>query len=206
MKIVFVASEVAPFAKTGGLADVAGALPKALKKLGHDVRIIMPFYTCVEKGGFGVRKGRKSVEVQVGSGLRKGLLRWTELGDIPVYLLENPEYFHREGLYGTPAGDYPDNAERFAFFCKGVLQLLKKMDFRPDIIHCNDWQTALIPLLMERELESDPFYGRTSTVFTIHNLAYQGVFDREALARMALDPSFFTVDCLEYYGRVNLMK
>ncbi len=206
MKILFAASEVTPFAKTGGLADVAAALPRALKEMGHDVRIIMPCYRSVDKGNFSIRKGRKSVEIPLDGGVKKGLLRWTDLHGMPVYLLENNEYFGRDHLYGTSAGDYPDNAQRFAFFCRGIMQLLKKMDFRPDVIHCNDWQTALIPLLLKTELADDPFYLRTSSVYTIHNLAYQGIFDKDALLRRGFDWSYFTMDRLEYYGRINLMK
>lgn len=206
MKILFAASEVTPFAKTGGLADVAAALPRALKEMGHDVRIIMPCYRSVDKGNFSVRKGRKSVEIPMDGGVKKGLLRWTDLYGMPVYLLENNEYFGRDQLYGTSGGDYPDNAQRFAFFCRGIMQLLKKMDFRPDVIHCNDWQTALIPLLLKTELANDPFYLKTSSVYTIHNLAYQGIFDKDTLLSMGFDWSFFTMDRLEYYGRINLMK
>lgn len=206
MKILFVASEVTPFAKTGGLADVTAALPKTLKKLGHDVRIILPFYSEVERGGHGIRKGRKSVEVVIGGVMKKGLFRHTSFGDIPVYLIESKEYFSRDNLYGTAACEYPDNHRRFAFFCRGVLDLLKKMDFRPDIIHCHDWQTALIPLLLRREKAEDLFFSKTGVMFTIHNLAYQGLFAKETLAAMGLDSSYFTIDCLEYYGKVNLMK
>ncbi|MBJ6727073.1 glycogen synthase GlgA [Geomesophilobacter sediminis] len=206
MKILFVASEVTPFAKTGGLADVAGALPKTLKAHGHDVRIMMPFYSTVEKGGMAVRKGRKSASVVVGDTERKGFLRQASLGEIPVYLIENKEYFSREHLYGTADGDYPDNHLRFSFFCRCVLELLKKMDFRPDIIHCHDWQTALIPHLLRHERKDDPFFARTGVVFTIHNLAYQGLFPPETLTDMGLAPECFTMDGLEFYGKVNLMK
>lgn len=206
MKILFVASEVTPFAKSGGLADVTAALPKSLKRQGHDVRIILPFYTEVERGGFGIRKGRKSVDITVGGSVKRGLFRHTNLDDIPVYLLENKEYFSRDNLYGTAQGEYPDNHHRFAFFCRGVLDLLKKMDYRPDIIHCHDWQTALIPLILKKEKGDDLFFSKTGTVFTIHNLAYQGLFPRAALADMALDPALFTIDCLEYYGKINLLK
>jgi starch synthase len=206
MKILFVASEVSPFAKTGGLADVTGSLPKILKEMEHDVRIIMPFYRMVETSGAGIRKGRKGVEFQMGGVTQKGLLRQTSLGDIPVYLVENREYFQREFLYGTPAGDYPDNHLRFAFFCRAVLQLLKRMDFRPDIIHCHDWQSALVPILMKYEHKEDPFFMRTASIFTIHNLAYQGIFPKETMPEMDIDPNWFTVDKLEYYGQVNLMK
>ena len=206
MKILFVASEVSPFAKTGGLADVAGSLPKALKKKGHDVRIIMPLYQCVETGGFTIKKARKGVEALIGGVIEKGMLRQTSLDDIPVYLIDRKEYFQRPYLYGTPAGDYPDNSRRFGFFCRGVVDLLKKLDFRPDVIHCHDWQTALVPTIIRYELQGDPFFMKTALVYTIHNLAYQGLFEREALADLGLDPSCFTMDRLEYYGKVNLMK
>jgi len=206
MKILFVASEVTPFAKTGGLADVAGALPKTLKTLGHDVRIMMPFYTVVEKGGMAVRKGRKSATVMVDGVEKKGFLRQAALGEIPVYLIENKEYFARDELYGTSIGDYPDNAQRFSFFCRCVLELLKKMDFRPDIIHCHDWQTALIPHYLKHERKHDPFFAKTGVIFTIHNLAYQGLFPSEGLESMGLSRECFTIDGLEFYGKVNLLK
>lgn len=206
MKILFVASEVSPFAKTGGLADVAGSLPRALKKKGHDVRIIMPLYRCVEAGDFTIKKARKGVEITLNNVMRKGLLRQTSMAEIPVYLFENREFFHRSELYGTSTGDYPDNSLRFGFFCHGVVDILKRMDFRPDIIHCHDWQTALIPVLLKYGHQDDPFYRKIALVYTIHNLAYQGVFDREALPDLGLDDSLFTVERLEFYNRVNLMK
>ncbi len=206
MKILFVSSEVSPFAKTGGLADVAGALPRALKKKGHDVRIFMPLYRCVETGEFTIKKARKGVEITLNGETRKGLLRQTSMDDITVYLLENREFFHRPELYGTSTGDYPDNSARFGFFCHGVIELLKRLDFRPDIIHCHDWQTALIPVLLKYGHQEDPFYKKTALVYTIHNLAYQGIFDREALPDLGLDESLFTMERLEYYNRINLMK
>ena len=206
MKILFTASEVTPFARTGGLADVAGSLPVALKRLGHDVRVVMPFYRVVESEGGGIRKGRKSVEVTGDGDGQKGYLRIGDVEGVPVYFIENGTYFNREALYGSAAADYPDNPERFSFFCRAALAFIKKLDFRPDIIHCNDWQTALIPLLLRRELTTDPFYHRAATVYTIHNLAYQGLFPREALQKMGLDETCFTIDQLEYYGKVNLMK
>jgi starch synthase len=206
MKILFVASEVAPFAKTGGLADVTGSLPHELKRQGHDVRVIMPFYKTVTKGDFLIRKNRKSVEVTLGGSLYKGLLRHTLSVNIPVYLLENKEFFHRDYLYGTPAGDYADNHMRFAFFCRGVLELLKRMDYRPDVIHCHDWQTALIPILLKYEFAGDPFFADMATIFTIHNLAYQGLFPVATLDDMGLDRSCFDIERLEFFGNVNLMK
>lgn len=206
MKILMIASEVTPLAKTGGLADVIGSLPKELKRLGHDVRIIIPFYTEVEKGGFSIRKGRKSVDIVIGGTTEKGLLRQASIGDIPVYLLEHKGYFNRDHLYGTPEGDYPDNGRRFAFFCRGVIEVLKKLDFRPDVLHCHDWQAALVPILLRYRLERDPFFARSATIFTIHNLAYQGLFPAEDAKEMGIDPAWLTIDRLEFYGQINLMK
>lgn len=206
MKILQIASEVAPFAKTGGLADVAAALPKELRRMGHDVRVIMPYYRSVAAGEFSVRKARKSAEVELDGELHKGFLRQTSFGDVPVYLVENRELFGRDFLYGTPDEDYPDNPRRFAFFCRSVLQFMKRMDFRPDVIHCHDWQTALIPIILRHELAADPFFARTAVIYTIHNLAYQGLFSPASLAEMGLDPALFTLQALEFYGQVNLMK
>ncbi len=206
MNILFVASEVAPFAKTGGLADVTGSLPKELKRMGHDVRIILPFYRTVAEGGFAVSDVMQRVTVPLGGREETGLLRQTSLDDIPVYLLEHEEYFQRDYLYGTPAGDYPDNPRRFAFFCRAVLALLKQGDFSPDLLHCHDWQTALIPILLKHELHRDPFYQGTAVLYTIHNLAYQGLFPLSSLEEMGLDRAHFSIDRLEFYGKINLMK
>lgn len=206
MKILFVASEVAPFAKTGGLADVTGSLPKELKRLGHDVRIVLPFYKTVAEGRFAVSGVTHRVNVRLGGRTETGMVRRTFLDDIPVYLVEHEEYFQRDFLYGTPSGDYPDNPRRFAFFSRCVLEFLKHEDFPPDVLHCHDWQTALIPILLKFEVPRDPFYQGTAVLYTIHNLAYQGLFPMEALAEMGLDPSYFSIERLEYYGRINLMK
>jgi len=206
MKILFIASEVTPFAKTGGLADVTGSLPQELSRMGHDVRIIMPFYKTVAKGEFLIRKIRKSVEVTLGNSPQKGLLRRTLLSQVPVYLLENKEYFNRDYLYGAAGKDYPDNPRRFAFFCRGVLDMLKRMDYRPDVLHCHDWQSTLIPLLLRYEYADDPFFANMSVVLTIHNLAYQGLFPKSSLEQMGLDSTYFTIDRVEFYDNVNLMK
>ena len=206
MKILFVASEVAPFAKTGGLADVTGSLPKELKRMGHDVRIVLPFYKTVAEGGFAVSDVTHRVSVRLGGEVETGLVRRTFLDDIPVYLVEHEEYFQRDFLYGTPSGDYPDNPRRFAFFSRCVLEFLKLEDFPPDVLHCHDWQTALIPVILKHEVPRDPFYHGTAVLYTIHNLAYQGLFPKEALAEMGLDQSYFSIERLEYYGKINLMK
>ncbi len=206
MKILFVAPEMTPLASTGGLADVIGSLPRELKLLGHDVRVIIPCYRTLNRLELPVRKARKSIEVTNGASSHKGFLRQTTIDDITVYLIESKEFFDREHLYGPPGGDYPDNHRRFAFFCRGVLEMLKRMDFRPDILHCHDWQTALIPIILRYEHHNDPFFSGMATLFTIHNLAYQGVFPRSALEEMGLDKTCYRIERLEFYGQVNLMK
>ena len=206
MKILFVASEVAPFAKTGGLADVTGSLPKELKRMGHDVRIILPYYSTIAAGGYAVSTTGRSVEVRIGKQTEVGHLWQGMLDDIPVYFLEHEEFFRRKYLYGTPTGDYPDNARRFAFFSRAVLKILPGWDFCPDVLHCHDWQSALVPIVMKHEFARDPFFNTIAVLFTIHNLAYQGLFPPEALDDMGLDHAYFSIDLLEYYGKINLLK
>ena len=206
MNILFVASEVAPFAKTGGLADVTGSLPKELKRMGHDVRIILPFYKNIAAGGYDISSVKLSVTVGSGSHGDTGLIRETSLDGIPVYLVENSTFFGRDFLYGTPAGDYPDNPRRFAFFSRCILESMPQLDFRPDILHCHDWQTALVPFLLNYESDHYPFFRETAVLYTIHNLAYQGLFPVSALETMGLDRSYFSIERLEFYGKINLMK
>lgn len=206
MKILFVASEVTPFAKTGGLADVIGSLPAALRQRGHDVRIIIPLYRAVKAVTGRVRRTRRSCDILLDGATRRAHLRIGDLEGAPVYFIEQDELFDREYCYGPPHSDYPDNPRRFAFFCRAALDLVKRLDFRPDIIHCHDWQTALIPLLLRHDLKDDPFYATAATIFTIHNLAYQGLFPVESLRDMGLDQALFTVSQLEFYGKVSLLK
>ncbi len=206
MNILLVASEVAPFAKTGGLADVAGALPQALANLGHDVRIVMPYYHSVSEKPFVTKRLKVTVEVEIAGIKRSVGFFQGKLGEVPVYFLDYPEFFQREGLYGTASGDYPDNAQRFGLFCRAVLEALPKLKFRPDVLHLNDWQTGLIPVLLRSERAADPFYARTGTVMTIHNLGYQGLFPAETLTELDLDPDLFHMEGLEYYDQLSFLK
>jgi starch synthase len=200
LKIVIAAAEVAPFAKTGGLADVAGSLPKALKKAGHDVRIAMPRYKQITEGGYLL-----DYPVEVDHHLETGIIRQTKIKsknyEIPVYLIDNYKYFYRDGIYG-----FGDEAERYNFFSKAVLNMLPEIDFQPDIIHCNDWQCGLIPLSLKTKYAEDPFYQKIATLFTIHNLQYQGVFPKNILRLVGLGDEYFTPERLEFYGQVNFMK
>ena len=186
MKIVLCASEVVPFAKTGGLADVCGALPPALEKLGHEVLIITPRYKTSNI------KAPAPV-VRIGE-------------NVKVCFVEQNHYFGREGLYGEAGGEYQDNLERFAYFCHEVFQILKGIKFSPDIIHCHDWHTALVPVLLKTNYQHDPFFKNTRTVLTIHNLAYQGVFPKQQYGKLGIDGHLFHTQGLEFYDQVNILK
>jgi len=206
MKILLASPEVAPFAKTGGLADVAGALPKALERLGHDIRVILPLYRMVDKARFPLKRALR-LDIPFAGRLEEAELWEARTGrEVPVYFLRNDHYYNREHLYQTPEGDYPDNGERFAFFSKGLLEACKALQFQPDVIHCNDWQTGLVPVYLKTLYRDDPFFQGTATLFTIHNLAYQGLFEKEILPFIGLPWDLFTTEGLEFYGKVNLLK
>ncbi|MFH0926058.1 MAG: glycogen synthase GlgA [bacterium] len=207
MKILLVSSEVAPFAKTGGLADVAGSLPKALIKLGHEVRIVLPYYQMVKKGGFETKEIKRGLKVNISNKeIYFDLYETTASGLDKVYLIKNDAYFDREELYGTPKGAYEDNAERFTFFCKAVLSINKHLNFKPDIIHNNDWQTGLIPLYLKSIYKDDVFYKGTKTIFTLHNLAYQGRFWHYDMHIIGLGWEYFHPDGIEFYGDISFLK
>jgi starch synthase len=208
MKILFVASECVPFCKTGGLADVVGALPKELRNKRHDVRIILPKYKSIRGQEFSIKETNERVQVPMGFGRHETAdirVTKTEKG-IPVYFINHEGYFGRPGLYRGPQGDYPDNGERFIFFCKAVLEACKAMQFRPDVIHCHDWQTGLIPMYLKVLLKSDAFFQHTASVFTIHNIAYQGIFPKTLLETTGFSWKEFTIDQFEYYDQLSFMK
>ncbi|HEV8309095.1 MAG TPA: glycogen synthase GlgA [Methylomirabilota bacterium] len=207
LRILFVASEVEPFAKTGGLADVAGALPKALSALGHDVRVIMPKYAGVERTAGALRTVLPRLEVPLGTRTVEGsLLQGRADSAVPVYFLGQDAYYARPALYGTSEGDYPDNCERFVFFCRAVLAALPQLDWRPHLVHAHDWQTGLIPVYLETLYRDDPDYRDVATVFTIHNLAYQGLFWHYDFPMTGLGWDLFTPAGIEFYGRINFLK
>ncbi|MDD2680423.1 MAG: glycogen synthase GlgA [Candidatus Omnitrophica bacterium] len=194
MKIVMCASEVVPFAKTGGLADVAGALPLALEKEGQEVIIIMPRYKAVDSAKFNLKK------------LNSGILAGVAGKNIRVYFIENEEYFNRDGLYGDKNGDHKDNLDRFSYYCRKALELLKEINFKADIIHCHDWQSSLVPVFLKTIFNSDPFYKNMRTVLTIHNIGYQGLFLKEEFSKLSLDWNLFNIEGLEFYGKINILK
>ncbi len=207
LRILFVASEVEPFAKTGGLADVAGALPKALEALGHDVRVFLPKYRGVERASGGLRPVLPRLAVPVGERVVEGAVLEGRTGQaIPVYFLAQDHYYDRPALYTTGEGDYPDNCERFVFFCRAALAALGALGWTPHVIHAHDWQTGLVPVYLETLYRDTPGYRDVATVFTIHNLAYQGLFWHYDLPMTGLGWDLFTPAGIEFYGKLNLLK
>ncbi len=208
MKILFVASEAAPFAKTGGLGDVAGALPKALARLGHEVRLVLPRYRAVDAAKYRLTACVKPVSLTVGSKTVEASLLNGQLAGakVPVYFVEQPAWFDREGLYQLDGEDYPDNLERFSGFTQAILRSMPKLRWRPDVVHCHDWQTALLCAHLALTKQDDPYWSRVASVLTVHNLAYQGVFPRGQFSLTGLPERAFSVDGLEFYGKINCLK
>ena len=207
MKIAFVASEVVPFAKTGGLADVAGALPKEIKELGHDIKVFMPKYYSVDEkrfnleylswvGSLPIQISGKSLDVN----FHKGYLPNT---NVEIYFIDYPRLFHRRTIYTNDI----DEDERFILFSKAVIELLQKLRWRPDVIHLNDWQTGLIPLLLKDNYSWDKMFSKTATIFTIHNIGYQGSFPKETLFKAEIHPKYFeSPGQVEQGGKINFLK
>ena len=206
MKVSFLASEVIPYAKTGGLADVAGALPKFLSGLGADVRVYMPLYREVRKKDLPLAPVLDRAALELGGKKIPFAVFEHRASGVSTFFVDRPEYFDRDQLYGTPAGDYPDNGERFAFFNRAALETMRLTGFRPDVVHGHDWQAALTFAYLKFVHAGDPFFGRTRSLFTIHNLAYQGLFDQDLLGRIGLPAALFNMNDLEFYGRVNALK
>ena len=208
MKILYVSPEIAPFAKTGGLADVAQALPNALKALGDDTRAVMPKYLSIADQSVDMKR-LTSFTVQMHNGLHNAVLWEAENGTVPTYFIENEAYFYREGFYGLGDGDYPDNLERFVFFCKAALECCKAVDFAPDVIHCNDWQTAVLAAILKAiyvTYRKDPFFSPVpKIIYSIHNISYQGRFPEDHWPILSLPRSYYTFD-FEFYGQINLTK
>lgn len=203
MKVLFTASEAVPFAKTGGLGDVAGSLPSALAGLGHDVRLALPLYRDVSIEGL-MRVA--TFYVPVASWRERCDVYEGRTGDVTVYFIRKDALFDRPGLYGIRGVDYPDNAERFVFFSRAVLGLCSALRFRPGIIHANDWQTGLAPLYARKLAGEDPFLANAATVFTVHNLGYQGLFGPEEMRLLGLGADIFTPEGVEFWGKLSFIK
>ena len=195
MNVVFVASEAVPFAKTGGLGDVAGALPRALAEMGHSVAVFLPGYRRVWTAGIEIVPTGKTLRIPIGARSVDATLFESRLPgcDVLVYLIDQPRYFDRDGLYGSDGKDYEDNGERFVFFDRAVLEAIVALQLRPDVIHCNDWQTGLIPVYLKTVYQRIRELSTAGSLLTIHNLAYLGLFphwdmapDRFGLASLQL--------------------
>lgn len=207
LNILIAASEVVPFAKTGGLADVAGALPKALRALGHDVRVVMPRYYVVDREKYGLRMLEGGLGVPMGvMGEAWGSVYEGKLPDcdVPIYFIDHEGFFGRMGLYDENGNGYDDNDNRFIFFSRAIMQLAKKLHFHPNVIHANDWHTAAIPLMLNTLYAYDPNFAHTGSLLTIHNLQHQGKFYKGVMD--VLDIGWEHYYELEEHGSVNLLK
>jgi starch synthase len=203
MKILMAASEVEPYSKTGGLADVLGALPPELARAGHQVGVVTPLYRSVQlsdptvlPGGLSLTLGPDTHTVRVLTVNSRG---------VKHYFIDYPPYFDRDEIYGTPLGDYPDNAQRFLLFSKAVIEIARR-DFHPDLIHCHDWQTGMVPALLKTAYAADAVLGGVPVVFTIHNLGYQGNFDAALMGSLGLPPGLLTIHGLEFHGKLSFLK
>jgi starch synthase len=208
MHVAVVASEAVPFAKTGGLADVIGALPRALESLGHTASIFLPAYRCARDSRSPLSTTGIQLQVPVGSRKVDGAVLESTLpgSHIKVYLIDQPAYFDRSGIYGGHGKDYDDNCERFVFFNRAVLEAIGPLGIRPDVIHCNDWQTGLIPVYMKTLYQHSPAVARAGSLLTIHNLAFLGLFWQREMALTGLDWHLFNWRQLEFHGRISFMK
>lgn len=209
LRVVIAASEAVPFSKTGGLADVASALAKALSVRGAEVSLFVPGHRFPKGRGLpDIHDTDLRFHVPVGDTTAEASVRWTELpgSQVRVFFIEHPGYFNRDGLYGDQNGDFADNCARFVFFSRAVMEAARRLVLRPHVIHCNDWQTGLIPILLEAEYRGLPGFKRTASVFTIHNLAYQGRFWHFDMNLTNLDWKYFNWEQMESHGNLNLMK
>jgi len=208
MNILIASPEVAPFAKTGGLADVVGAIPKHLRKLKHDVAVIMPLYRTVRENAGKIKDTGIALEIPVGDTVIAGGVAKAALpkSRVPIYFVDCPQYFDRDELYGRKGKDFADNCERFIFFSRAVLETARALIPEVDVVHCNDWQTALVPVYLKTLYANDPALSKAGSLFTIHNLAYQGIFWHWDMKLTHLPWELFNWRQLEFFGKLNLLK
>ncbi|MGM0397120.1 MAG: glycogen synthase GlgA [Bacillota bacterium] len=201
MKILFVASEMTPFVKTGGLADVAGSLPFALQKEGHQVSAVLPLYSQIGEKYRQKMKKVKAFYVDLDWRSQYAGIYLYQEDNLDIYFIDNEYYFHRHALYGMD-----DDGERFAFFNKAAAMMIKELEMDTDIVHANDWHTGLVPLFIKDFAKGDSYYRNIKTVFTIHNLKYQGIFPPDMLGLVGLSVDYFNEEALKFYDAVNFMK
>jgi starch synthase len=208
LRVISISSEMVPLAKTGGLADVCGALPVALQSLGCQCSTFLPAYQSALESGLPIENTDLVFSIPMaGRNVACRILK-TQLpgSSVDVFLIDQPKYFFREGLYSDASGEYPDNCERFSFFCRAVIEAIERLELFPDIVHCHDWQTGLIPAHMAAKSGNRKWMGQAASVMTIHNLAYQGQFWHFDMPLTGLDWSYFNWQQLEFYGQLNLLK
>ncbi len=207
-RVLFVSSEVVPYAKTGGLADVVGSLPQALMKLGCEVAVVLPKYKVISPEKYKLKLEIRGLTVPMGMGEMTADIYSTRLGDThgTVYFIQNDRYFDRDGFYGTAEGDYHDNAERFAFFSRAVLEMVKAINWYPEVLHLNDWQSGLVAVYLKTLYKDIKPYNNMKTLFSIHNMAYQGLFPKYVLPMTGIGWEEFRHEKLEFYDQVNYLK
>lgn len=207
MDILIVSPEVIPFARAGGLSDVTFYLARALVEKGHRARIITPKHRLTEDAGYPLEQLSEAIPIQMARRERQAkFYSAPSFQGVETIFIGCDELYNRAGIYGNEFGDYEDNAERFIFFCKAVLECIKNLEFKPDIIHCHDWQTGLVPAYLKTVYRSLPNIKQTAAVFTFHNLGTQGIFDHYDFTSTGLDWKFFTSDFLEHNGKLNMAK
>jgi len=208
LSVLMLTPEAAPFARTGGLGDVTGSLPAALRTRGLKTSVIMPYYRCVRESGVNAPVIVDGLSIPLGvPGLDASVRKAETPDEVDVYFVEREDLYDRPNLYGSPAGDYYDNLERFSFFCHAALKTAIALDLRPDIIHCHDWQASLAAPLLAGPYRNAQSLSKSRCVFTIHNIGYQGVFPAERLSVTGLPKeTFFHTEGLEFWGGINLMK
>jgi starch synthase len=206
-RVLFVASEAVPFSKTGGLADVAGALPRALKRRGCDVRVVLPFYRSTRESGIRFESCLENLPVELAArALPAKVLRAHMEEGVSCYFVQRDDLYDRDHLYATPKGDYPDNALRFTYFSKAAFALCEALSFAPDVLHCHDWQTALAPAYLEHHFGPTAPFRKTRSLLTLHNIAYQGMFPSSEFPLTGLPDAFLSVGGMEFWGKMNFLK
>jgi starch synthase len=208
LRILYASSEIAPFAKTGGLADVGGALPNELANLGHEVTLVMPAYPQIHEAGLKIEPVSIDLDVPIGGKSVHGRILHTKTANdkVEVYFVDQPQYFGRPGLYQENGEDYRDNCERFVCFCRAAMEIVRLLELEVDVIHCNDWQTGLIPALLKIEYSKTDRFRDVASLLTTHNLAYQGSFWHWDMLLTGLDWKYFNWHQMECHGRLNLLK
>ncbi|QBG47081.1 glycogen synthase GlgA [Verrucomicrobia bacterium S94] len=206
MKVIFVSSEIVPFASTGGLGDVLAALPMALMEQEVEVIRFLPLYQSIDREKFGIRPCNYDIHIPLGNSWFHGTVWKNIWKGVTTIFIQSDAFFERPGIYGVPNHGYGDNFERFLFFQKAVVKLIDEWQLKPDIVHCNDWQAGLVPLLLYHGIDGNFRNGREKTLMTIHNLAHQGWAPAEKFYMTQLPESCYTMDTLEFYGEINMLK